>query len=200
VNERVERADLEQLRARVEAERARVLELRGESWQLRRVAVGSVVWPLAVSVVLAVAAVVLMIAGIRWRAESQELPAELRERRDALLGSVETEKRALEKTVPDAGLASPAQIPAGAYPKLASLRRLLRDDQEGILAWTQIGLAACTVEQKDVARMAHKKLDLEAHVSRQGSEDGKAQPGIAQAMTDVDQACRDRGIHVLVEP
>lgn len=108
-------------------------------------------------------------------------PAELA-RRDALRAEHEAAQRRVEAT-------------AAPRPEAAAATRA-----DGVLAWTQIGLAACSVKQADLARRAFRKLDFEGYASKRGSDAGAMDPAISQAIRRLDERCREHGIHLLAGP
>lgn len=124
-------------------------------------------------------------------------PAELVARRDRARTELDAE-RARPGAPASPAEAQPEPIPAGSYRALESLRDRLANDQEGILAWTQIGWAACTAHEEPLARLAWAKLDFEAMRSRRASSQGKMHPGISTALRTLDDRCQERGIHLAV--
>lgn len=66
----------------------------------------------------------------------------------------------------------------------------------GIAAWAKIDRAACRVKERRVARSALKKLEFEGSESK-SARDGVMRPDISRAIRQLDEHCRERGIHVL---
>lgn len=122
-------------------------------------------------------------------------PADPFTRRGELTSELERETEKL-RVLRAAAESGPAQIPADAYPGHVAVRKALGNGREAVLAWAHIGVAACTVRQEDVARAAYAKLNAQSIWA--GPSDGGMPPGISAALRDLDERCREYGIHLLV--
>lgn len=128
---------------------------------------------------------------------TERLPADRVARLAELERSYEEKER---EVVATAEPKPPASIPEGAYPALGSLAAEVEPSREGVLAWTQIGLAACTVRRADLAKVALRKLSFEGRESSRGRDGGAMHPGIARGIRQLDDGCQDKGIHLAAEP
>ena len=191
MNDAIDRGDVEALRA----ELASAIDRRQELQRHVRRPLPGRMPPAVLGIMAALVAGAAGAVGYWSRPAPPPLPAALIDREQTLRASLETEERIAQRPAPDEGSAPPEPIPTDAYPALATLRTLADPDQEAVLAWAQIGIAACTVESRELAREAHRRLSLEGFASRP-RPGARMHPAIAKAMLEVDRSCQDRRIHL----
>lgn len=183
-------------RSSVDRARARLADARDQLEQLRRdlALLGPVapksLWQASLLACGVLASAALMLYALR---PAPSLPGERLARRDTMrvVHARETERvRGTARPEP------PTAIPAGAYAKLEALRHIAGPNGEPTLAWTQIGFAACTVQEAELARKACRKLEFAAGLGQSLSDDGTVLPELSLAISLLDAHCRARGISV----
>jgi hypothetical protein len=114
------------------------------------------------------------------------------QRRDMLRSEYEAEKKRIEHGSPF------PKIAEGDYPAFTRLAVQFQVNEEHYPAWTQIGMAACTVKRPELARSAYSELDLGREFG--GPESDSPDPRLIRAMREVEEHCSAHGIRLKRDP
>lgn len=182
----VDRAALEEARARVRQKQRQEEALRAELESLGDAAGSSPRSVFASAGAIGLVTLCAALLGLLWHPAPAELPEELRARLQTLRSDVVSKHRARtdydltrkgERRSPERH----PRLPHDAYPTLRALKAASDDPDERALAWAQIGIAACTVRDRELARLAGRNLrDLDA----------------VDAIIAVDRHCMQQGLYL----
>lgn len=196
------RDEIDTRRSSLHAERRRCAALRVELARLGG-AVPRPGTPARAAVLLAVAALAAVLAVRELRRAPKVDPSAFDERRARHEVLVAERAAVRASTSPAPTVAPPAPPPAppgsGTYPALGAARDALGADDEELIGWAHVAMAACTVGEESLAREIYAAQLFAAEVDRREGN-GVMHPVRNAALGALDLHCRDHRIHLVVPP